>query len=162
MKYKTYFDFFNRYKKYFFITFFLFFLSLLICTLIIYKKSLKKKEQMITEFKNIISAPDNKKLFPIKKQKCFFKKQNSIFNSLIGINLAKRYFLKKNYKESVKTIRKILLSISDENLRCFMELNLVKIFIKNKQFSSALNIINNVKNNDWKPIFQSYKKQCIL
>ncbi|VFP88851.1 UPF0070 protein YfgM [Buchnera aphidicola (Cinara piceae)] len=154
-----YMNFFIQYKKYFFLVLFFLILSLSICTIVMYKKNKKNiLNQNIEEFKKIVDNFKKKNLYSFEYKKNFFKKNKNIYGTLIGINLAKQLFIKKKYMESISILKEILLYTQEENLRYLIKLNLVKIYIKQKNFSLALKIINNIHDEYWNNLFQKNKK----
>lgn len=149
---------FFSYKKWFFSIFFLLFLLFPICILVINKKLIQEKKMYtIEKFKNVANFLKEKKRNIYKEEKLFFEKNKNIYGSLIGMKVAKKYFIKKKYELSIKTLNQILKNIKEENLICFVKLNLVKIYIQKKDFFSALKIIKSIKNDSWKTIFNNYK-----
>ncbi|VAX76923.1 tetratricopeptide repeat protein [Buchnera aphidicola] len=149
---------FLKYKKIFFLIFLFFLFVLSICTFLIQKKNIKiNHEKIIEEFKNIVDLNEEKNLKITKKEILFFKKNKNIYGILVGMNLAKKYFVQHKYNNSIKILKKILSFNPEENLIYLTKLNLVKIYIKKKDFSLALKVIKHVKDDSWKIVFENYK-----
>ncbi|VFP86306.1 UPF0070 protein YfgM [Buchnera aphidicola (Cinara pseudotaxifoliae)] len=149
-------------KKYSYFLFFLVFFSLSICTIVMRKNhELNSSKKNIEEFKDIV---DNlkKKTDLVSHKQNFLKKNRNIYSVLIGVNLSKQLFQKKKYTQAADVLKKILLITQEENLIFYIKLNLVKIYVKKKDFSSALEIINCVNDRVWKPLFQEYRKYIYL
>ncbi|VFP79394.1 tetratricopeptide repeat protein [Buchnera aphidicola] len=154
-----YINFFISYKKYFFSILFFLILSLSICTIVMNKINKKKiLNQNIEEFVKIIDDFQKKEKYSLECKKNFFKKNKNIYGTLIGINLAKQLFFQKKYTESILIFKEILSYTKEENLKNLINLNLVKVYIKQKKFPLALKIINNVYDQSWINIFRKNKK----
>uniref|UniRef100_A0A451DFW5 UPF0070 protein YfgM n=1 Tax=Buchnera aphidicola (Cinara pseudotsugae) TaxID=2518978 RepID=A0A451DFW5_9GAMM len=150
-------------KKYFYLFFFVFLFSLSICTIVVGRNyKLKTNDKNIEEFKEIADNLQKKKVDLIFNKQDYLKKNENIYSVLIGINLSKQLFLKKEYTQAINVLKKILLITQEENLIFYIKLNLVKIYIKKKDFSSALDIIRTVNNSEWNELFQQYKKFILL
>ncbi|MGI4816434.1 MAG: tetratricopeptide repeat protein [Janthinobacterium lividum] len=150
-------------KKYFYLFFFVFLFSLSICTIVVGRNyKLKTNDKNIEEFKEIADNLQKKKVDLIFNKQDYLKKNENIYSVLIGINLSKQFFLKKEYTQAINVLKKILLITQEENLIFYIKLNLVKIYIKKKDFSSALDIIRTVNNSEWNELFQQYKKFILL
>ncbi|VFP81675.1 tetratricopeptide repeat protein [Buchnera aphidicola] len=154
-----YINFFTSYKKYFFSILFFLILSLSICTIVMNKINKRKTlNQNIEEFVKIINDFQKKKKYSLECKKIFFKKNKNIYGTLIGINLAKQLFFQKKYTESILIFEEILSYTKEENLRYLIKLNLVKIYIKQKKFTLALKIINNIYDKSWIGVFKKNKE----
>ncbi|VFP77981.1 tetratricopeptide repeat protein [Buchnera aphidicola] len=150
-------------KKYFYLFFCVGLFSLSICTIVMGRNyKLKNNNKNIEEFKEIADNLQKKKVDLISTKQKFFNNNKNIYSILVGINLSKQFFSQKKYTQAINILKKTLFITQEENLILYIKLNLVKIYVKKKDFSSALDIIRTVNNSEWNDFFQQYKKFILL
>ncbi|VFP85145.1 UPF0070 protein YfgM [Buchnera aphidicola (Cinara splendens)] len=150
-------------KKYFYLFFCIGLFSLSICTIVMGRNyKLRNNDKNIEEFKEITDNLQKKKVDLVRNKQNFLRKNQNIYSILIGINLSKQFFLQKKYTQAIDVLKRILIITEEENLILYIKLNLVKIYVKKKDFSPALDIIRTVNNSEWNELFQQYKKFILL
>ncbi|WP_172598580.1 tetratricopeptide repeat protein [Buchnera aphidicola] len=122
-----------------------------------YKKNINNNV-IVKDFIRITKNLNKKNKDIINNKILFLKRRNSIYTTLVGINLSKQLFLKKKYIESTRILKKLLLVNSEENLLFLIKLNLLKLYIKQNKFSKAINIIASIQDSSWKKLFEKYNK----
>ncbi|VFP81298.1 UPF0070 protein YfgM [Buchnera aphidicola (Cinara kochiana kochiana)] len=154
-KFKTYF------QKNIYITLLLILLSLSGCVILI-ARNYTTSNVTVTEFNRIIDNFAYRAKNTIKNKIGFLNKKNNIYTTLIQMNLSKHFFLKKEYKKSILMLRKLISLKLEENLMFLIKLNLVKLYIQQRQFYNAIEIVNNVRNHTWRKIFSKYRLNILL
>ncbi|VFP83878.1 hypothetical protein [Buchnera aphidicola] len=143
-------------NKYIYLILLFFLLSLSVCAIII-NKNYKYEHISIKEFKKTIDNFKNKKNNTVKNKITFLNGTPNIYTILVNINLSHHLFLKKEYKQSISVLKKLISPKLEENLFFLVKFNLMKLYIKQKKFSCATKIVNSIKNKSWKKLFKKNK-----
>lgn len=93
------------------------------------------------------------------KKKIFLQQDcDKILNNL---QLAKSSFLNKNYDKTLDIFYKTLEHISEKNLINLIKLRIAAVYIEQKNFTKALDILKKIKDSPWENIVNIYQFECL-
>ncbi|MBK4765172.1 MAG: tetratricopeptide repeat protein [Pantoea sp. Brub] len=124
--------------------------------------SLKTKHLLdkYQEIINLINIDDIQNNF--NKINNFINDNQNIFGIITAMNLSKYYIDNNEINKAGLLLNKISKNIHDSNLQSIIDIRLARIENAQNNFSQALKILNNIKDNSWKFIISNIRSEALL
>ena len=123
------------------------------------KEQLSSKELKYEQIIKKINAKENQDLTDIEE---FIIENKNIYGTLSSLYLAKKYVLNDKLDKAFIQLNNSLEYTKEENLRNILKIRMAKIKIQQKKHSEAMNILNEIKDENWTSIVENMKGDIFI